>query len=155
MQQIAFKLWSKACRSQHPTNYASPLLYISLFSSLFHFLPSWPPPPLILSPPSTFLPFFSSSSHTSSALPSPPSPLPLLTPTPPPPSPSPRYAKLHLHPLRSRVRDMEHKLKVAMDNLVRGVKVAASSRPPPGEGGREGGHKGGRQTLSNRFRKCI
>ena len=60
--------------------------------------------------------------------------LPLLVP----PSPSPRYAKLHLHPLRSRVRDMEHKLKVAMDNLVRGVKVAASSRPPPGEEGREG-----------------
>ena len=35
---------------------------------------------------------------------------------------------------------MEHKLKVAMDNLVRGVKVAASSRPPPGEGGRVGRH---------------
>lgn len=50
---------------------------------------------------------------------------------------------------------MEHKLKVAMDNLVRGVKVAASSRPPPGEGGsgreregvsgREGRTEGGRE----------
>ena len=40
---------------------------------------------------------------------------------------------LHLHPLRSRVRDMEHKLKVAMDNLIRGVKLASSPRSPPGE----------------------
>ena len=38
---------------------------------------------------------------------------------------------------------MEHKLKVAMDNLIRGVKVAASSRPPPGEGGRR--EEGGRE----------
>ena len=40
---------------------------------------------------------------------------------------------LHLHPLRSRVMDMDHKLRVAMDNLIRKVKVASSSRPPPGE----------------------
>ena len=40
---------------------------------------------------------------------------------------------LHLHPLRSRVRDMEHKLKVAMDNLIRGVKLASSQRSPPGK----------------------
>ena len=39
---------------------------------------------------------------------------------------------LHLHPLKSRVKDMELKLKVAMDNLIRRVKVASSSRPPPG-----------------------
>lgn len=44
-----------------------------------------------------------------------------------------RYSKLHLHPLRSRVMDMDHKLRVAMDNLIRKVRVAASSRPPPGE----------------------
>ena len=43
-----------------------------------------------------------------------------------------RYDMLHLHPLRSRVKDMEHKLKVAMDNLIRGVKLASSSRSPPG-----------------------
>ena len=43
-----------------------------------------------------------------------------------------RYGMLHLHPLRSRVRDMEHKLKVAMDNLIRGVKLASSQRSPPG-----------------------
>jgi len=40
---------------------------------------------------------------------------------------------LHLHPLKSRVMDMELKLKVAMDNLIRRVKVAADSRPPPGK----------------------
>ena len=39
---------------------------------------------------------------------------------------------LHLHPLKSRVKDMELKLKVAMDNLIQRVKVASSSRPPPG-----------------------
>lgn len=43
-----------------------------------------------------------------------------------------RYALLHLHPLRSRVMDMDHKLRVAMDNLIRKVRVASSSRPPPG-----------------------
>ena len=104
------KLWSTYIRrSQQPTNHVSSLL--SLFS---------PPSPFIS--PLSFLFFL----HPPLIL------LPLLVPLPP------RYAKLHLHPLRSRVRDMEHKLKVAMDNLVRGVKVAASSRPPPGEEGREG-----------------
>lgn len=44
-----------------------------------------------------------------------------------------RFGLLNLHPLRSRVMDMEHKLRVAMDNLIGKVKVAASSRPPPGE----------------------
>ena len=44
-----------------------------------------------------------------------------------------RYSTLHLHPLRSRVMDMDHKLRVAMDNLIRKVRVAASSRPPPGK----------------------
>ena len=38
---------------------------------------------------------------------------------------------LHLHPLRSRVKDMEHKIKVAMDNLIRAVKMAASTHPLP------------------------
>ena len=28
--------------------------------------------------------------------------------------------------------DMDHKLRVAMDNLIRKVRVASSSRPPPG-----------------------
>ncbi|XP_064382815.1 uncharacterized protein LOC135331544 [Halichondria panicea] len=41
------------------------------------------------------------------------------------------YSMLHLHPLKSRVKDMELKLKVSMDNLIQRVKVASSSRPPP------------------------
>lgn len=41
------------------------------------------------------------------------------------------YAMLHLHPLRSRVRDMEKKLKMAMDNLGRSIKVAVSPRSLP------------------------
>ena len=40
---------------------------------------------------------------------------------------------IHLHPLRSRIVDMEHKLKVAMDGLVKKIKIAASSQPPPGK----------------------
>ena len=44
----------------------------------------------------------------------------------------PRYALLHLHPLRSRVTDMEHKLKVAMDTLVTRLKITSSKRTPPG-----------------------
>ena len=43
-----------------------------------------------------------------------------------------RYSLIHLHPLKSRVNDMEHKLKVSMDTLVRKVKVASSRHPPPG-----------------------
>ena len=42
-----------------------------------------------------------------------------------------RYSLLHLHPLRSRVKDLEHKVKMAMDNLIRAVKMAASSHPLP------------------------
>ncbi len=42
-----------------------------------------------------------------------------------------RYELLHLHPLQSRVVDMERKLKIAMDTLVKRVKAATSRRPAP------------------------
>jgi 2C-methyl-D-erythritol 2,4-cyclodiphosphate synthase len=41
------------------------------------------------------------------------------------------YVSIHLHPLRNRIADMERKLKLAMDSLVKKVKIAASSHPPP------------------------
>lgn len=44
---------------------------------------------------------------------------------------SKEYSLIHLHPLRSRIMDMEHKLKVAMDKLVKRVKTAASKETQP------------------------
>lgn len=43
-----------------------------------------------------------------------------------------RYAVIHLHPLTSRVTDIEYKLQVSIDTLVNRVKVAALADPPLG-----------------------
>ena len=43
-----------------------------------------------------------------------------------------RYSLLHLHPLRSRVHDMEQKLKESMDSLVIAVRKASNYGSSPG-----------------------